>query len=268
MGARSISFKVGAVVLATLGLIAAGMFAPPARAQRDEIDIPKAKAIRDRVLKGEPITKEERAYLERAKAEFLRKKAAAGKVTPPRSSTGLVPLTDMGTVATYNGHDGGLYGHGENRPPEAHLRKALDAAKEIVPRNASGARAADGKIVLASVGMSNTTQEFSRFQLLAARDDAITSKLVIVDGAQAGLTAAFWASPERAVQGGRPDPWVTFDGRLKEAGVSPAQVQVVWLKQANGNPTPAGAFPNYATQLKDQLGVIVRKLRTALRLEP
>ena len=267
MRINGVSFKAMAAVLAMSALIAVGMLAPPALAQRDELDIPKAKQIRERFLKGEPITKEERAYLERAKAEFQRKQAAnkaPGKTltTPPKSSTGLIPLTDFPAEARYHEQDGGLYGLGKNIPPDSQLKAATGAAKEIVPRDASGKPATDGKIVLASVGMSNTTQEFSRFKMLAARDASVSPSLVIVDGAQGGVTAAIWANPHRAVQAGRPDPWVVFDQRLKQAGVTPAQVQAVWLKQANGNPDPSSEFPKYAEQLKDQLAVIVRALKT------
>jgi hypothetical protein len=267
MSVNGLSFKAGAALLAMIALITVGMLAPPALAQRDELDIPKAKQIRERFLNGEPITKEERAYLERAKAEFQRKKAAnkaAGKMltTPPKSSTGLVPLPDFPADARYHDQDGGLYGLGKNSPSDAQLKAALDAAKAIVPRDASGKPAADGKVVLASVGMSNTTQEFSRFKMLAARDASVSPSLVIVDGAQGGVTAAIWANSQRAVQAGRPDPWAVFDQRLKQAGVTPAQVQAIWLKQANGNPDPSSEFPKYAEQLKDQLAAIVRTLKT------
>ncbi len=39
------------------------------------------------------------------------------------------------------------------------------------------------------------------------------------------------------------------------------QVQVVWIKQARANPSAIGAYPKHAEALKDDLAVIVRKLR-------
>ena len=56
---------------------------------------------------------------------------------------------------------------------------------------------ADGKIGLLSVGMSNTTQEYSRFKQIADADPAKSRQVVIVDGAQGGETAMRWADKIR-----------------------------------------------------------------------
>jgi hypothetical protein len=42
---------------------------------------------------------------------------------PAGETTGLVPLTEMGD-GLYKGQTGGLYGHGQNVPPESHLKAA------------------------------------------------------------------------------------------------------------------------------------------------
>jgi len=88
---------------------------------------------------------------------------------PPREFTGLVPLTEMGT-AKYKGEDGGLYGGGRNEPPAAHAAAARKQSAEILPRDADGKPAKDGKIGVLSVGMSNTTMEYSAFKRLADAD--------------------------------------------------------------------------------------------------
>ena len=54
------------------------------------------------------------------------------------TSTGLVPLTDMGK-RKYRGYRGGLYPNGVNRPPKGYLRRGTQAAKRVRP--------IDGKIV-------------------------------------------------------------------------------------------------------------------------
>jgi hypothetical protein len=60
--------------------------------------------------------------------------------------------------------------------------------------------------------------------------------VTIVDGAQGGQAMAHGVDPQ-----GR--AWLETDRRLQTAGVSPQQVQVVWVKLANkGRPGPELRF--------------------------
>ena len=52
--------------------------------------------------------------------------------------------------------------------------------------------------------------------------------------------------------------WTIVDGRLKAAGVTRDQVQVVWIKQADAGPTQG--FPAYAQNLQKELERIVQLL--------
>src|SRR5438046_5703343 len=57
-----------------------------------------------------------------------------------------------------------------------------------------------GKIVMISVGMSNTTREFAstgtqNFKIRADADPSKNPQLVIVDGAQSGKDAIDWINP-------------------------------------------------------------------------
>ena len=171
---------------------------------------------------------------------------------PPRDSTGLTPLTELGT-ARYKGDDGGLYGGGKNEPPAAHAKAARKQSAEIVPRDADGKPAEDGKIGVLSVGMSNTTMEYSVFKRLAEGDPEMSSRVVLVDGAQGGKTAMVWARPESPV-------WQEVEARLQRAGITPQQVQVVWLKQAEGGPGRLGEFPKHAQVLEKHLVGILNLL--------
>jgi hypothetical protein len=249
------------VVPAVAGLVLA-LAAVPGFAQRGEIDFNRARLLRDRDLRGESLTPDERAYLERPRAAFQKKQAGAmkGPQRPARDTTGLTPLTDLAGAARYQEQDGGLYGGGKNEPPAAQRAAALRAAGQVTPLDARGRPAPDGKVVLISVGMSNTTQEFQRFKTLARRDAALAHALVLVDGAQGGMEASAWAQPEKAIAAGRPDPWTVLGQRLAQAGVSPRQVQVAWIKQARANPAALGEFPGHAEVLRDNLAVIARKL--------
>jgi hypothetical protein len=256
--------KLGAMLMAT-GLVGLGLLLPPARAQRaDDIDFAKAKAIQKRVMKGEAVSDEDRAYVAKAKAEFARRKGLAGaaKATfTPRESTGLVPLTDLKGEARYKGEDGGLYGEGRNEPPGPLLKAATAVAAKVRPLDLSGKPADLGKVVLISIGMSNTTQEFSQFVAQARRDPEISPAVVLVDGAQGGVISTMWAHPDRMAKAARPDPWKVLDDRIKAAGASPEQVQVAWLKNAIAGPAALGDFPKHAEVLKDDTALIVGKLK-------
>src|SRR5260370_828220 len=76
-------------------------------------------------------------------------------------STTLIPLNELGT-GTYQGYEGGLYPNGSNTPPAATEASALSLAQQIVPLDAAGnPDPVNGKIVMISIGMSNTNEEFS-----------------------------------------------------------------------------------------------------------
>jgi hypothetical protein len=172
------------------------------------------------------------------------------------TSTGNVPLSDLGT-GTYQGREGGLYPFGGENPPPAHEAAALAfATDQIKPRNAAGAvDLANGRIVMISVGMSNTTQEFSTFVQRLPGELSDNPKLTVVDGAQGGQDVFQWTSPSAST-------WQTVNQRLSNAGVTPAQVQVAWIKQAIAGPNNHGAFPLHAEALETALGDVVRALRT------
>ncbi len=173
--------------------------------------------------------------------------APAAASTCGRSSTGMVPLADF-AAGTYKGDRGGLYGDGRNEPPAIYRAAGLRAAATITPRGATGAPDPNGKIVLLSIGMSNTTQEFSAFVPLARQDDRRDAHVVVVDGAIGGQDATRWTSPSA-------ETWGTVDTRLRSAGVSAAQVQAIWLKQAIAQ--PRGDFPTESKRLADALRAIV-----------
>lgn len=232
------------------------------------IDMNRARALHDKFQRGETLTTEEQAYLQRARESMQHGRSAgpksagnsgsgpmAGKPSiTGQESTGLVPLTQLKGDAKYKGQEGGLYGGGSNHPPEAHARLASAAASQVTPLDAAGHPATDGKIVLMSIGMSNTTGEFSRFKQIADVDPAKSHSLLIVDGAQGGKDAAAWANVGNGITNGT---WEEADRRIKAAGATPQQVQVVWIKQALAGPSRLGDFPAHAQALQKDLETIL-----------
>jgi hypothetical protein len=233
-------------------------------AAEEALDQSKVREIRQKALKGEKLTAEEQAIYDRAK-EARRKgekptrkrtkapaAAEAGKI-----STGFVALSDMTAEDRYKGEDGGLYGGGRNQPPEAHLKAALAAAAKIQPLDAEGKPSPKGRIVLITQGMSNTTGESQQFIKLANADARKNPAVLLVDGAQGGVDSRNWvAKTDRGA--GR---WETLDSRLKAAGATPQQVQVVWVKNAIARVAQYGDFPKHAQQLKDDTAEIARLLK-------
>lgn len=193
--------------------------------------------------------------------------ADGGDDARPARDTARLPLTELGNH-TYLGFGGGLYEDGINSPPADQAAAGAAHARNIQPRDANGSPARNGKIVLLSVGMSNTSREFcgvnvtvdclaGSFMQRASTDPAVdTSTLVIVNGAQGGMDAGEWTSASA-----RPFD-VVRDDRLARMGVTEKQVQVVWLLQATKRPEVSLPATNGdAFLLEADLGRIVRALR-------
>lgn len=171
---------------------------------------------------------------------------AAGDNDPRRpatgqSSVGFNPLSEMTADDRYQQEDGGLYGHGRNEPPPALADAARQATAMIEPLDTAGRPAADGRIGLISLSMSNATQEFSRFKQLADADARKSPRVTVVDCAQGGQTMARWADATAPC-------WTEAFRRLQAAGVAPAQVQVAWVKLANAG--PSGTLEQHGRQLE------------------
>lgn len=180
---------------------------------------------------------------------------ADGAGIPKVDTSKFKPLTEMGSEE-YQGFKGGLYPDGKNERPASHEKAGLALAAKIQPLDGDGKPSPNGKIVLLSVGMSNTTQVFSTFKRKADADSAKNPQLVIVDGAQGGMTAARIQDPEGPNGGAQ--FWSTVDKRLESTGVTRAQVQAVWIKQADAGPRQG--FPKYAQTLQEELARIVQLL--------
>jgi len=171
-----------------------------------------------------------------------------------RTATGFTPLIDLGT-GTYQGFEGGLYPGGVNARPASHDLDADGVARMALLDPAGVPNAATGRIVLLSVGMSNTTIESQAFITLAQSDATRNAAVVLVDGAQGGWDAHKVADPTQNAT-----YWSTVDSRLTAAGVTPAQVGTVWLKEAEAGPTQT--FPADAQVLEGDLETIVRIIKS------
>src|SRR6266576_4062453 len=180
-----------------------------------------------------------------------------------------VPLPQLG-IGRYKGSVGGLYPTGANVEPAAHAAAGQSRAQAIVPLDTSGAASAGGKIVLLSLGMSNTTQEFCSgsstttncsswsFMGQAAADPSVNhTTLAIVNGARGGQDAQAWDATTDA----------NYDtvrlNRLGPLRLTERQVQIIWVKQADAGPQDSlPSAQSDAYQLESRLGNIARALRS------
>lgn len=261
-----------------------------ARAADAAIDPVRGRQLMEKANRGETLTDEERAYLERVR-QAIRERTAGQKgkapaaaarpiVANPADWSALVPLTDM--TAPYKGEDGGLYGGGRNEPPPALRAAESKEAEKIVPRNARGEPAAGGKIGFITIGFSNPSIETEDFKRVADADAQKSADVVIVNGCIGGRSAVMWAwdgadvlpkaeqerldramdlvrmpKGKRASTGLEKDTWPTLAKRIDAAGLSPQQVQVAWLKHVEANPKPFGEFPAHARALQADIGAIL-----------
>ncbi|HPA17768.1 MAG TPA: hypothetical protein PLU30_08465 [Verrucomicrobiae bacterium] len=291
MRTRSIPFV-------TLALAALLVSCGPLRAAESEppIDAMRGRELMQRSARGEALTAEESAYLERVKREIRRRAAGKKGPIPPGGPqrqvvvstndwSALVPITDM--TAPYKGEDGGLYGAGGNTPPEAHRVAYLKESEKIRPLDVGGRASGDGKIGLITIGFSNPSIESEDFKRAADADAQKSPHVIIVNGCMGGRSAVMWAwdgadvlpgaererldremdllgmpkENRRTAAGVARDTWPTLAKRIETAGLAPAQVQACWLKHVEANPKPLGEFPAHARALQADIAAILQIAR-------
>jgi hypothetical protein len=180
-----------------------------------------------------------------------------------------IAINDLAAGKYLGQYEGGLYENGTNVVPADHAANGAAQAALVRPLDANGHPSPAGKIVMISVGMSNTTQEFCAtgnpapctswsFVGQASQDSSVNhSTLILVNGARGGQSAGTWDSPSKTNY----DLVRTQD--LAPAGLTEAQVQVAWLKVANPQPTTSLPAANSdAFTLVAQMGNIARAMKT------
>ena len=184
------------------------------------------------------------------------------------TSTGRVPITDLGQGFYLGQFQGGLYPNGSNDPPAAHAALGLQRAESMSPLDTFGNVDPNGRIVMISIGMSNASQEFCAqagtdpcapwtfMGQAAVHPDVDRDTVAIVNGAIGGKPPSAWLDVNNALT------WGVVEDRLQDQGFSERQVQVAWLKQANGGPSVSLPDPNAdAHLLAESIAQIVRNAK-------
>ena len=184
-----------------------------------------------------------------------------------RTSVGFTPITDLGEDL-YNGEQGGLYPGGSNVIPASHEELGKRLAAMIVPLNQNGLPDnGAGKIVMVSIGVSNTRNEFggyatddtttvsfpAAFKPQADADPAKNPKLVMVNGAEGGNAIDEWLAEA-------PATWAkVINTKLPQAGVTAQQVQAAWIKLPDRGQTQP--FPIDQVSYRDKLKQLLQKAK-------
>lgn len=168
------------------------------------------------------------------------------------TSTNKIPISDLGT-GEYLGYQGGLYPNGSNTRPQDYENEGVAISQSITPLNINGQPSQNGKIVMLSIGISNTKQEFAEFikkTNLMKRDGFVNRKIVQINGAQGGQAIDVWADPYNIV-------WTNVDNLLIQKNLTESQVQVIWIKLAHNNPHLYGQFPAHVLLYKQRLQQVI-----------
>lgn len=169
------------------------------------------------------------------------------------------PLIDLGSEVYIRmdgqntGFSGGLYPNGSNQRPASHEAAGIPIGRQIVPLDENGnPDPQNGKIVMLSIGVSNTYLEFAAFNNLVRSDPEVNPHLFLVNGAQDGQASDRWVDPAART-------WQEVFLRLATYNKTPAQVQIAWIKQTR---LGYGEFPDQALALQSDLEAISRNLKT------
>ena len=178
------------------------------------------------------------------------------------------PLIDMGQE-TYEGFEGGLYEDASNTMPSDHDTVGETLESEIEPLDTAGNPDPDGKIVMVSLGVSNTRMEFygsrtgqgdvctaQAFMGQAAAHASVNqSTLSIVNGAQNAYGTSYWDSSTDT-------GYDYIETNLTAESLTEEQVQIAWVKTtliASNDYLPSATAQVY--DFETDLGEILRALK-------
>jgi hypothetical protein len=167
---------------------------------------------------------------------------------------------DVNVILAARGYSGALHVSDDQGRTWQKIRNVEGRLEgEIEPPDGDGSPSPEGKVGFISFGMSNTTPECQVFlQEIAALK--LAPPLAVVDGAQGGKKATASANESEDQRTGR-TAWEELAARLEASGVSPPQVQVVWMKLAVARPAAGGDCPAHVGKFEQLVVTSRQKLK-------
>jgi hypothetical protein len=151
------------------------------------------------------------------------------------------PIMDMpqsdGTCLTYKSFPGGLYENCSDTMPSDHDADGMNISSQIIPLDVNGNPSSTGKVIFISMGMSNAQDEFGGFLTNASKNKLVNhTTLALSNGAESNQDACFWfpATGAPSCLSTAANNYDRIAKTLPTRGLSTEQVQIAWMKDANG----------------------------------
>ena len=182
--------------------------------------------------------------------------SAQAQLNCANDSTGLIPLTDLGTDFYEGTWQGGLYQGGTNIPPVGHLNKGIGIVKKLKPLDTLGnVNYTEGKIVLAGFGASTVGGPFNHMIQLMKDYTDLNPCMKSVNAANGsdGITAMYIGNDEY---------WDYIDiYKLGEKGLKPIQLQVGWLMHSSRIDSNGSDVNSYVDTLVNRFTVALNAMQ-------
>jgi len=204
--------------------------------------------------------------------------SASGVLTVGATPFSATPLIDFAPGQLYLGQFPGMLYNGSNSAPPDQVAAGQAAAALVQPLDVNGNPSPTGKIVLISLGMSEASDDwcdgmaycttYSFTGQAAASSSVNHTTLTILNGASSGTSASVWACAYGYCPLTTTDPNQydrVLNNVLTPAGVTEAQVQVVWIQNADPSPTWYPSLPSSvadAYNYEYESGQSLRALKT------
>lgn len=164
----------------------------------------------------------------------------------------LPPIDELGT-GTFMGEMGGLYPNGSNSMPAAFYQDAMAMAAAVQPLDGAGNPNEKGKIGLVAIGASTVAMFGKALGDMIYDVPGIDPAIIYVNGGIGGQDLNKIRDPLARY-------WVEVDSRVKMAGLTNEQVQVVWMQEDDLRNT-SSAFPDRAEMLANEFVYAAQQLK-------
>lgn len=203
--------------------------------------------------------------------------SASGTLTVGATPFSATPLIDFTPSQLYVGQFSGMLYNGSNTAPPAQLAAGETAASLVQPLDVNGNPDPNGQMVLMSVGQSEALDDWCggdasctsySFMGQAAGSSSVNhTTLAVMNGTYSGTNAAEWACPygNCPITSGFSNQYDrVLTSILTPAGLTEAQVQVVWLQDCNSSPGWQYSLPSNladAYGYEYHLGQVLRAMK-------